>query len=275
MTPRSAPTTRTSNRFDRSTHHTTPPGRSSPQATTKPRHASPRRPPSHARSTRTCTCSTTCSWTRQTATILLRHAPAVHLPNMESSSRVNHAQQHAVVPGLIGCCGRGATTSCPRGNDSLVYDKLRRLAAFHLSREDREHPFEPADLVSEVYLRLAGAQLEFTDQAHFFAIASRGMRQILVDHARKRLAAKRGFGDRPVEFDELRIPADWSQELILLAEALKELGSFDIRKACITGLHYFGGLTHGEIAAVCGIHPNTVARDLRLSEARLRGQFES
>jgi RNA polymerase sigma factor (TIGR02999 family) len=132
-----------------------------------------------------------------------------------------------------------------------------------------------ADLVSEVYLRLAGTQLEFTDQARFLAIASRSMRQILVDHARKRLAAKRGFGDRPVEFDELRIPADRPQELILLAEALNELGSFDIRKACITGLHYFGGLTHGEIALVCGIHPNTVARDLRLSEARLRGQFES
>ena len=212
--------------------------------------------------------------TTRRSRILLHHAPAVHLPNMESSSTVNYAQ-HAVVPGRVGCCGRETVTSRPRGIDSLLYDKLRRLAAFHLSREDREHPFEPADLVSEVYLRLAGTQLEFTDQARFLAIASRSMRQILVDHARKRLAAKRGFGDRPVEFDELRIPGDRPQELILLAEALNELGSFDIRKACITGLHYFGGLTHGEIAVVCGIHPNTVARDLRLSEARLRGQFES
>ena len=194
-------------------------------------------------------------------------------PNRGIRSTVNHAQHHAVVPGRVGCCGRETATSCPRGIDSLLYDKLRRLAAFHLSREDREHQFEAADLVSEVYLRLVGTQLEFRDQAHFVALASRSMRQILVDHARKRLAAKRGFGDRPVEFDELRVPAERPQELILLDEALKELGEFDIRRAGITGLYYFGGLTHGEIAAMCSIHPNTVARELRLSEARLRRQF--
>src|ERR1051325_11099259 len=94
--------------------------------------------------------------TTRRSRILLHHAPAVHLPNMESSSTVNHAQ-HAVVPGRVGCCGRETVTSRPRGIDSLLYDKLRRLAAFHLSREDREHPFEPADRA------MARALLNFGD----------------------------------------------------------------------------------------------------------------
>lgn len=157
-------------------------------------------------------------------------------------------------------------------HSSLVYDKLLRLAAFHLRRELRAYALDPADLVSEVYLRLAGTDVEFTDQTHFLAIASRKMRQILVDHARKHLASKRGSGERPVQFDEAHVATDRPRALVALGDALEELVRLDERKARVTALRYFGGLTHDEIAAACGIHANTVSRDLRFSAAWLRGR---
>jgi RNA polymerase sigma factor (TIGR02999 family) len=153
----------------------------------------------------------------------------------------------------------------------LIYDELHKLAAFHMRGERPGHTFGPTDLISEAYLRLAnGAQLDFNDRAHFFAIASRNMRQILVDHARKRCTQKRGAGERPIELDDTRVAVDRPWELVALDEALDELAKFDERKARITELHYFGGLTQDEIAAVCDVHVNTVARDLRLAEAWLR-----
>ena len=158
-------------------------------------------------------------------------------------------------------------------HSSLVYDKLCRLAACHLRKELRGLALDPTELVSEVYLRLAGAHLEFIDQAHFLATASRKMQQILVDRARRHLASKRGAGERSVEFDETHIATARSQEMVALGDALEELVRLDERKARVTALHYFGGLTHDEIATACGIHANTVARELHLSEAWLRGQF--
>jgi RNA polymerase sigma factor (TIGR02999 family) len=158
----------------------------------------------------------------------------------------------------------------------LIYDELRRLAAFHLRGERPEHTLGPTALISEAYLRLAGgAQLDFQDRAHFFAIASRSMRQILVDHARKRGAEKRGSGVAPAELDETRIVVDRPVELVALDDALDELARFDERKARVTELHYFGGLTQEEIAAVCDIHVNTVARDLRFSVAWLRSKLSA
>jgi len=156
----------------------------------------------------------------------------------------------------------------------LIYDELRRIAAFHLRGERPDHTFGPTELISEAYLRLAGAaQLEFQDRAHFFAIASRSMRQILVDHARKRCADKRGAGERPAQLDETLVAVDRPWELVALDDALEELARLDERKAQITELHYFSGLTQDEIAAVCNIHINTVARDLRLAEAWLRSRM--
>jgi len=158
----------------------------------------------------------------------------------------------------------------------LIYDELRRMAAFHLRGERPGHTFSPTDLISEVYLRLAGdTQLEFNDRVHFFAIASRNMRQILVDHARKRCADKRGAGERPLELDETRISTDRPWELVALDDALVELAKFDERKARVIELHYFGGLTQEEISTVCEIHVNTVSRDIRFSEAWLRRQLRA
>jgi RNA polymerase sigma-70 factor, ECF subfamily len=150
----------------------------------------------------------------------------------------------------------------------LVYDGLHRLASRYLRGERAGHTFRPTDLVSELYLKMVGsAQPEWNDRIHFFAIASRGMRQILVDYAHKRCADKRGGGDQPLTFDEGLVGTDRPHELIALDGALEELVKFDERKARTVELHYFGGLNQDAVAAVLGVHVNTVARDLRLAEA--------
>jgi RNA polymerase sigma-70 factor, ECF subfamily len=158
----------------------------------------------------------------------------------------------------------------------VIHNELRRLSKLHLRGERSGHTFTPTDLISEAYLRLVeGAQLEFKDRAHFCAIASRCMRQILVDHARKRCAKKRGAGERAAEFDETRVAINRPADLVALHEALDELAVFDERRARIIELYYFGGLTQEEIAAVCDVHVNTIARDLRLATAWLRGQLRA
>lgn len=152
----------------------------------------------------------------------------------------------------------------------IAYDQLRRLAARHLQGERREHTFRPTDLVSEAYLRLAnGTPPAWNDRVHFFAVAARSMRQILVDHARKRAASKRGDGAQPITFDEQLIAGDRPAELVALDDGLVALAAFDERKARAVELHYFGGLGHAEIAEVLEVHVNTVMRDLRFAEAWL------
>jgi RNA polymerase sigma factor (TIGR02999 family) len=158
----------------------------------------------------------------------------------------------------------------------IVYEELRRLSAFHLRGERLGHTCTPTELISEAYLRLAhGAQLELADRAHFFAIASRCMRRILVDRARKRAARKRGVGERLAEFDETRVAIERPADLVALDDALCELAKFDDRKARTIELYYFGGLTQDEIAAVSDVHVNTVARDLRIAASWLRSQLRT
>lgn len=156
----------------------------------------------------------------------------------------------------------------------LIYDELHRLAEIHLRGEWNAHTLSPTVLVSEVYLRLVGgAPLELHDRAHFLATASRKMRQILVDHARKRCADKRGGGQRPDELDPGLVAKDRSAEFVALDEALDQLAEVDERKARIIELHYFGGMTQPEIAAACDLHVNTVARDLVFAQAWLRSRL--
>jgi RNA polymerase sigma factor (TIGR02999 family) len=153
----------------------------------------------------------------------------------------------------------------------IVYDHLHSLAGMFLGGERPGHTFRATDLVSEAYLRLLGEQPpEWNDRLHFFAIAARAMRQALVDHARRRTAIKRGGGERPVTFDDGLIAADRPEEVLQLDEALDALSQSDERKARVVELHYFGGLTHAEIAEVLDLHATTVARDLRFGEAWLR-----
>lgn len=150
----------------------------------------------------------------------------------------------------------------------IVYAELHKLAAIYLRGERPGHTFRPTDLVSEAYLRLSGsATPAWNDRVHFFAVAARTMRQILVDHARKRIAGKRGGGEAPVTFDEALVAGDRPADLVALDDALEALAGFDDRKARVIELHYFGGLTQDEVAQVLDVHVNTIARDLRLAEA--------
>jgi RNA polymerase sigma factor (TIGR02999 family) len=155
----------------------------------------------------------------------------------------------------------------------IVYAELHRLAMARMHGERPGHTWSPTDLVSEAFLRLAGAQADFEDRAHFFALAARTMRRILVDHARKTAAQKRGGRAGAVTFDEHLIGGGRPRQLLALDDALTALAAVDERKAKVVELRYFGGMTQGDIADALDVHVNTVARDLRLAEAWIHRQL--
>jgi RNA polymerase sigma factor (TIGR02999 family) len=153
----------------------------------------------------------------------------------------------------------------------LVYDQLRRLAARQLRRERRGHTLQPTALVHEAYVRLAGQRAaEWPDRAHFFAMAARVMRHVLVDHARRNRAAKRGGSACRVSLDEAS-PAGRPLELevVALDEALEELAALDPDQARIVELRFFAGMTVEEVAAALGVSAATVQRDWRTARAWL------
>lgn len=158
----------------------------------------------------------------------------------------------------------------------LVYNELRQRARSYLRRERSDHTLQPTALIHEVYMRMVGDNLpQWQDRAHFFAIASRGMRQILVDHARKRDAGKRGGGLADLNLDEAVIPETDNGHLLALDEALSKLAAFDERKCRIVEMRYFGGCTVEETAEALGISTITVMRDTRVAEAWLRRAMQS
>jgi len=153
----------------------------------------------------------------------------------------------------------------------LVYQELYKLASHYLRGERPDHTFRPTDLVSEAYVRLCGAQPpEWADRVHFFGIAARTMRQILVDHARARGAIKRGGAEPSLPLHDGMAAPERSADLLALDDALEALAKFDERKAKVIELHYFAGLSQADIAALLTVHVNTVTRDLRLGEAWLQ-----
>ncbi len=153
----------------------------------------------------------------------------------------------------------------------LVYGELHRLASLHMRRERGGHTLQPTALVHEAYARLAGSDLTLQDRRHFFAVASRAMRRILVDHARSRGSLKRGAGASHVTLDEaMAAPETSPEEVLELNDALERLAGNDERKARVVELHYFGGLSYDEIAEVEEISAATVDRDLRFAKAWLQ-----
>jgi RNA polymerase sigma-70 factor (ECF subfamily) len=157
----------------------------------------------------------------------------------------------------------------------LVYGELHRLAAGHLRGERPGHTFRPTELVAEAYLRLAaGHAPETHDRVHFYAIAARVMRQVLVDHARRRNAGKRGDGEAPVTLDEDVVGGAGTTAVLELDEALAALAALDERKAQVIELHYFGGMTQEEIAAALDVHVNTIARDLTFARAWIKRRLD-
>ena len=152
----------------------------------------------------------------------------------------------------------------------LVYEQLRLIASRQLSREKPGHTLHPTALAHEVYLKLVGADVSFADQAHFFAIASRLVRRILIDHAKTHSRGKRGGGAARVTLDEgLVMSADTSDTLLAIHEALEQLGEFDPRKAQIVELVYFGGVEQDLAAEAVHVSPATLRRELRLAKAWL------
>src|SRR5499426_4389608 len=133
----------------------------------------------------------------------------------------------------------------------LVYDELRRLAHGYMRRERAGHTLQTTALIHEAYLRLIDAgQVEWRNRAHFFGVAARAMRQILVAIARERGYQKRGGGARQVSLDEaMIIDEGLDEDLVALDEALGALGQFDARKAQVVEMRFFGGMTEEEVAA--------------------------
>jgi len=152
----------------------------------------------------------------------------------------------------------------------LVYDELRRLARRHLAPE-RGDTLQPTALVHEAYLRLIDQRsVNWQNRAHFYAIAARLMRRILIDHARRRVAERRGGGAIHMTLDEaVAVSMARSAELLALDEALGELATVDPRKSRVVELRFFGGLSVQETAEVLGVSEVTVMRDWRTARAWL------
>jgi RNA polymerase sigma factor (TIGR02999 family) len=153
----------------------------------------------------------------------------------------------------------------------LIQPELQRLAHHYMSRERPGHTLQTTALVDDAYLRLAdNGSPQWQNRAHFFAAAAQLMRRIMVDHARRRQALKRGGGALMVELDEATVATETrAVELLELDEALEKLAVFDRRKAEVVEMRYFGGLTMEEIAEVLKIHVNTVTRDWSAARAWL------
>src|ERR1700728_2806907 len=155
----------------------------------------------------------------------------------------------------------------------LVYNELRRVARRHLQRERADHTLQSTALVHEVYLRLLGSEPpELRNRPHFIAVASRLIRQILVDYARERSAAKRDGGCRLAEEHLEGMPIMQDAELLALDDALNDLYRIDERQAKIVDLKFFGGLSSPEVSEVLGLSRATVDRDWATARAWLQRQ---
>lgn len=156
----------------------------------------------------------------------------------------------------------------------LVYKELRQLAASYLRKERLGHTLQPTALVHEAYLRLVDhATPNWQSRSHFFGVAARLMRQILVDHARRKLAGKRAGLNVPLE-QAVSFQQERSHDLVALDAGLTALEKIDLRKCKAVELRYFGGLSTEEIAQALELSPITVRRDLRMAEAWLRNEMQ-
>ena len=159
----------------------------------------------------------------------------------------------------------------------IVYGELRRLARYHLRRERKGHTLQTTALVHEVYLRLCGGtEPRWEDRAHFFAVAARMMRRILVDHSRRHGAEKRGGTPVHAPLDDaLTIPVQEQVDLVELDGALAQLAAFDARKCQVVEMRFFAGLRAREIAAVLKTTEATVRRDWMIARAWLYRYLEA
>jgi RNA polymerase sigma factor (TIGR02999 family) len=156
----------------------------------------------------------------------------------------------------------------------IIYGDLLRVARVRLRREPGECTLEPTALVHEAYLRLAGQKhLRAENRMHFYAIAANTMRRVLIEHARRRRAQKRGGGIRVTLHTGMDVAEDRAPDLVVLDEVLSRLSEIDGRKSQAIELKFFGGLSTEEIGQVLGISVATVGRELRLGQAWIRREI--
>jgi RNA polymerase sigma factor (TIGR02999 family) len=157
----------------------------------------------------------------------------------------------------------------------LVYDELHRLANAYMRRERQDHTLQTTALIHEAYLRLVGQRnVQWQTRAHFFAVAARVMRNILVDHARGHGRAKRGAGQPNLPFGDVAVMSEErADELVAVNTALDVLTSLDPRKGRVFELRYFGGMSVDEAAETLKVSPATVARDWKMARAWLRREL--
>jgi len=156
-----------------------------------------------------------------------------------------------------------------------VYTELRALAARYLHRERKDHTLQPTALVHEAYLKLVGqTRVDWQGRARFLAIAAQAMRQILVDHARRHRAAKRGGNRHRIALDDnLVIKSNRNVDLLALEDALTKLAKLDLRQTQMIELRFFGGLSIAEVAKVMGMSKRSVEREWTMVRAWLRREL--
>lgn len=156
----------------------------------------------------------------------------------------------------------------------LVYDELRLLAASCLKRQRPDHTLQPTALVHEAYMKLAGQEsIAWKDRGHFFGIAARAMRLILVDSARRHFSEKRGSGKKAQLDEEIEYCEARADEFLDLNDAIEALQKWDERKHGVLEMKYFGGMSREQIAEALGVSLGTVKRDLSIAEAFLRREL--
>ena len=158
-----------------------------------------------------------------------------------------------------------------------VYEELRRIARGRLRREQPGHTLSATEVVHEAFIKLVPLDhIDFQHRIHFFGIASRAMRNVLVDHAERRRAVKRGGGRTPVTLDEAAAAREQPlDELIALGRALDRLEQLDERQAHVVECRFFGGLSLDETAAALGISAATVSRDWTFARAWLERELSA
>lgn len=158
----------------------------------------------------------------------------------------------------------------------LVYGELRRLAEGYMRREHPDHTLQPTALVHEAYMRLAGSTGgRFNNRLHFYGAAAQAMRRILVDHARRRYAGKRGQNPVIVDLEGLSVGVDLREDLVALDDALERLAAEAPQPARVVELRYFGGMSIDEIAETLAVSPATVGRYWAFARAWLNRALKS
>jgi RNA polymerase sigma factor (TIGR02999 family) len=195
---------------------------------------------------------------------------------MEGDRRLTVAAGSGEITKLLEDWAAGAPEALDKVLPAL-YHELRRLAVHYMRRERAGHSLQPTALVNEMYLRLLGrTPVSSVSRLEFFAICGQVMHRVLVEHARKRNAIRRGEGVSPLPVqEELLYAPQRSQELLNLDEALQRLAAIDARKAKVVELRYFAGMTVAETAQFLKVSPNTADRDWAFALAWLQRELSA